>query len=126
MKTIEAFPVSGWVAEGFEPVCGAFEKNFTRFGDMGAAVHMTLDGQPIVDLWGGAADGAGTRPWTADTLVNVWSTSKGWLALAMHMLAERGLLDFDMPVAHYWPEFAQNGKEAVLVRHLLTHTAGSA
>jgi CubicO group peptidase (beta-lactamase class C family) len=75
-------------------------------------------------LWGGAADAAITRPWTADTLVNVWSTTKGWLALAMHMLAERGLLDFDAPVAHYWPEFAQNGKGNVLVRHILTHTAG--
>ena len=88
------------------------------------SVHVTMDGQPVVDLWGGAADAAVSQPWTADTLVNVWSTTKGWLALAMHMLADRGLLDFDAPVAKYWPEFAQHGKESVLVRHILTHTSG--
>ncbi len=87
-------------------------------------MHVTLDGAVAVDLWGGAADIAGARPWTPDTLVNVYSTTKGWLALAMHMLADQGLLDFDAPVSRYWPEFAQNGKEGVLVRHLLTHTAG--
>jgi CubicO group peptidase (beta-lactamase class C family) len=83
-----------------------------------------VDGEAVVDLWGGTADPAGTRPWTADTLVNVWSTTKGWLALAMHMLVERGLLDLDAPVARYWPAFAGNGKGRVLVRHVLTHTAG--
>jgi CubicO group peptidase (beta-lactamase class C family) len=122
--TLDKFPVSGQVATGFEPVRAVFEKNFARFGEIGAAVHVTLDGKSVVDLWGGAADTAITRPWTADTLVNVWSTTKGWLALAMHLLADRGLLDFDAPVAHYWPEFAQHGKEAVLVRHILTHTSG--
>jgi CubicO group peptidase (beta-lactamase class C family) len=122
--TLDKFPVSGQVATGFEPVRAAFEKNFARFGEIGAAVHVTIDGKSVVDLWGGAADTAVTRPWTADTLVNVWSTTKGCLALAMHVLADRGLLDFDAPVAHYWPEFAQHGKEAVLVRHILTHTSG--
>ncbi len=124
MSTIDRFPISGQVTAGFEPVCTAFEENFTRRGEIGAAVHVIIDGEPIVDLWGGASDAAGTRAWTADTLVNVWSTTKGWLVLAMHMLVERGLLDFDAPVAHYWPEFAQNGKSGVLVRHILTHTAG--
>jgi CubicO group peptidase (beta-lactamase class C family) len=124
MVMTEKFPVAGSVAAGFEPVRIAFEKNFLTQGEVGAAVHVTMDGKPIVDLWGGAADAAGTRPWMADTLVNVWSTSKGWLAFAMHILAERGLLDFDAPVARYWPEFAQHGKETVLVRHILTHTAG--
>lgn len=124
MNTIDKFPISGQVASGFEPVRTAFEKNFTQRGEVGAAVHVILDGEPVVDLWGGASDAAGTRAWTADTLVNVWSTTKGWLALSMHMLAERGLLDFDAPVAQYWPEFAQNGKSRVLVRHILTHTAG--
>ncbi len=121
---MEKFPISGWGAPGFERVKTAFEANFTRYGEVGAAVHVTIDGAPVVDLWGGAADSAGTRAWTADTLVNVWSTSKGWLALAMHMLADQGRLDFDAPVAHYWPEFAQHGKDHVLVRHILTHTAG--
>jgi CubicO group peptidase (beta-lactamase class C family) len=124
MTTLDKYPVSGWVAEGFEPVRAAFEKNFSRYGEVGTAVHVTLDGEPVVDLWGGAADAAGTQTWRADSIVNVWSTTKGCLALAMHMLADRGLLDFDAPVARYWPEFAQHGKEAVLVRHILTHTSG--
>jgi CubicO group peptidase (beta-lactamase class C family) len=124
MNTLDKFPISGSVAAGFEPVRAAFESNFSSYGELGAAVHVILDGKPVVDLWGGAADAAGTRAWTADSLVNVWSTTKGWLALAMHMLADGGLLDFDAPVAHYWPEFAQNGKNRVLVKHILTHTAG--
>jgi CubicO group peptidase (beta-lactamase class C family) len=124
MMAKNTFPVTGWVAAGFEPVRAAFEANFTKGVEVGAAVHVTIGGEVAVDLWGGAADAAGTRPWTPDTLVNVWSTTKGWLALAMHMLAEEGLLDFDAPVARYWPEFAQNGKDGVLVRHILTHTAG--
>jgi CubicO group peptidase (beta-lactamase class C family) len=124
MSTIEKFPVSGQVVQGFEPVREAFTANFTRRSEVGAALHVTVGGVPVVDLWGGAADAAQTRPWTADTIVNVWSTTKGWLALAMHMLAGQGLLDFDAPVAKYWPEFAQKGKDTVLVRHLLTHTAG--
>jgi CubicO group peptidase (beta-lactamase class C family) len=124
MNANAKFPVSGSVAPGYELVRLAFEANFTKPGELGAAVHVIVDGEPVVDLWGGAVDAAGTRPWTPDTLVNVWSTTKGWLALAMHILADRGLLDFDAPVVRYWPEFAQNGKQAVLVRHILTHTAG--
>jgi CubicO group peptidase (beta-lactamase class C family) len=124
MKILEKFPISGLVAPGFEPVRKAFEQNFTASGEVGAAVHVILDGAVVVDLWGGSADVAETRPWEPDTLVNVWSTTKGWVALAMHMLAGQGLLNFDAPVSYYWPEFAQNGKSAVLVRHILTHTAG--
>ena len=124
MTTIDKFPVSGQVAPGFEAVREAFTANFTRRGEVGAAVHVTVGGKTVVDLWGGSADAAQTRPWTPDTIVNVWSTTKGWLALAMHMLTDQGLLDFDAPVARYWPEFAHNGKQGVLVRHLLTHTAG--
>jgi CubicO group peptidase (beta-lactamase class C family) len=78
----------------------------------------------VVDLWGGWADAAGTRPWERDTLVNVWSTTKGPVALCAHILADRGLLDLDAPVAAYWPDFAAAGKEKVLVRHLLSHRAG--
>jgi CubicO group peptidase (beta-lactamase class C family) len=89
------------VAPGFERVRAVFETNFAERGEVGAAVHVTVDGAPVVDLWGGADDTAGTRPWTADTLVNVWSTTKGTLALAMHILAEQRQLDFDGPLAHY-------------------------
>lgn len=124
MSTLARFPVQGVVAPGFEPVRIAFENNFRKHGDCGAALHVTLNGEPVVDVWGGSADGAETRAWEPETLVNVWSTTKGWLALVMHMLADQGLLDFEAPVAHYWPEFAQNGKAAVRIRHLLTHTAG--
>lgn len=81
--TIARFPICGSVATGFEAVRTAFENNFIRHGEVGAAVHVTMDGKPVIDLWGGAADAAISKPWTADTLVNVWSTTKGWLALAM-------------------------------------------
>ena len=124
MSLIDTFPIAGQCADGFEPVRDAFAANFRKQGEVGAAFHVLLDGEPVVDLWGGAADAAGTRPWQPDTLVNVWSTTKGWLALAMHLLADRGLLDFEKPVAAYWPEFAAHGKERVLVKHLLTHTSG--
>lgn len=124
MSTLERFPIQGAVVAGFEPVRAAFEANFRRHNECGAALHVLVDGAPVVDLWGGSADQAQTRAWVGDSLVNVWSTTKGWLALAMHRLADQGLIDFEAPVSHYWPEFAQHGKVSVLVRHVLTHTAG--
>lgn len=124
MSTLDKYPIDGTVTPGFEPVRTAFENNFHKSGEVGAALHVTLRGEPVVDLWGGSTKLDQTRAWNGDTLVNVWSTTKGWLALAMHMLADRGTLDFEKPVAHYWPEFAQKGKGKVLVRHLLTHTSG--
>ena len=87
---------------------------------------MDVDGETVVDLWGGYRDEERTKPWTRDTIVNVWSTTKTITALAMLTLAEQGRLDFDAPVAEYWPEFAANGKEGVLVRHLMAHTSGVA
>ncbi|KKD06886.1 EstA family serine hydrolase [Streptomyces sp. WM6386] len=116
--------VQGHCDERFAAVRGAFEENFRERGELGAAVAVTVDGRTVVDLWGGWADAARTRAWERDTLVNVWSTSKGPVALCAHILADRGLLDFDAPVAVYWPEFAAAGKEKVLVRHLLSHRAG--
>lgn len=108
----------------FAAVRTAFEENFRDRGELGAAVAVTMGGETVVDLWGGWADAARTRPWERDTLVNVWSTTKGPTALCAHVLADRGLVDFDAPVAAYWPEFAAAGKEKVLVRHLLSHRAG--
>ncbi|WP_112467568.1 serine hydrolase domain-containing protein [Streptomyces triticisoli] len=108
----------------FAAVRTAFEENFRDRGELGAAVAVTVGGETVVDLWGGWADAARTRPWERDTLVNVWSTTKGPTALCAHVLADRGLVDFDAPVAAYWPEFAAAGKEKVLVRHLLSHRAG--
>ncbi|WNI32980.1 serine hydrolase domain-containing protein [Streptomyces sp. ITFR-6] len=119
-------PVHGHCDERFLAVRGAFEANFRERGELGAAVTVLVDGQPVADLWGGWADGARTRPWERDTLVNVWSTGKGPTALCAHILADRRLLDLDAPVAAYWPEFAAAGKEGVLVTHLLSHRAGLA
>lgn len=110
----------------FTAVRTAFEANFRERGELGAAVTVTLGGETVVDLWGGWADAARTRAWERDTPVNVWSTTKGPVALCAHILADRGLLDLDAPVAAYWPEFAAGGKKDVLVRHLLSHRAGLA
>ncbi|MGW0842254.1 serine hydrolase domain-containing protein [Streptomyces sp. NPDC002787] len=118
--------VRGHCEARFEAVRSAFEENFGERGELGAAVTVTLRGETVVDLWGGWADAARTRPWERDTVVNVWSTSKGPTALCAHILADRGLLDLDAPVAAYWPEFAAAGKEGVLVRHLLSHRSGLA
>ncbi|MFD7133441.1 serine hydrolase domain-containing protein [Streptomyces sp. NPDC059894] len=116
--------VHGHCDARFAAVRTAFEENFRARGELGAAVAVTVDGVTVADLWGGWADRARTRAWQRDTLVNVWSTSKGPTALCAHILADRGLLDLDAPVAAYWPEFAAAGKERVLVRHLLSHRAG--
>ncbi|MFD9793694.1 serine hydrolase domain-containing protein [Streptomyces sp. NPDC059070] len=119
-------PVHGHCDARFAAVRTAFEENFRSRGELGAAVAVTLGGESVVDLWAGWADGARTRPWERDTLVNVWSTTKGATALCAHVLADRGLLDLDAPVAGYWPEFAAAGKESVTVRQLLAHRAGLA
>uniref|UniRef100_A0AAU1U4T3 Beta-lactamase family protein n=1 Tax=Streptomyces sp. NBC_00119 TaxID=2975659 RepID=A0AAU1U4T3_9ACTN len=116
--------IGGDVAAGFEPVREAFAENFVRHGDIGAAVCVYRDGQPVVDLWGGIADRDTGRPWERDTLQLVYSATKGATATAAHMLVERGLLDLDAPVAKYWPEFAANGKADIPVRWLLSHQAG--
>ncbi|WP_261991340.1 serine hydrolase domain-containing protein [Streptomyces sp. OR43] len=118
--------IHGHCDERFAAVRGAFEANFLERDELGAAVTVLVDGQPVADLWGGWADGARTRLWEQDTLVNVWSTTKGPVALCAHILVDRGLLDLDAPVAAYWPEFAAAGKEDVRVRHLLSHRAGLA
>ncbi|MBT2366052.1 beta-lactamase family protein [Streptomyces sp. ISL-10] len=118
--------IDGHCDERFAAVRDAFEDNFRERGELGAAVSVLVGGESVVDLWGGWADPARTRPWERDTLVNVWSTTKGPTALCAHLLVDRGQLDLDAPVAAYWPEFAVAGKEKVLVRHLLSHRAGLA
>ena len=115
--------VDGIVAPGFEPVAAAFATNFEH-GDVGAACCVYLDGAPVVDLVGGFADPATARPWTAETIALVFSTTKGATAICANLLIQRGELDPEEPVAHYWPEFAANGKDQVLVRHVLSHAAG--
>jgi CubicO group peptidase (beta-lactamase class C family) len=117
--------ISGRCPPGFGAVRDAFAANFEQDGDVGASVAVVLDGELVVDLWGGTQDVAGTVPWEEDTIINVFSTTKTMTCLAALVLASRGLLDVDAPVARYWPEFAAAGKgDSVLVRHLLSHTAG--
>ncbi len=115
--------LKGFCREGFEPVRDAFVANFDAGLELGACVAVTLDGVPVVDLWAGDArpDGA---PWEEDTIVNVYSTTKTMAATSVLVLADRGLVDLSAPVATYWPEFAQNGKENVLVSHVMSHSAG--
>lgn len=93
-------------------------------GDAGGSVAVFVDGEPVVDVWGGFADAERTVPWERDTIVNVWSVTKTMTALCALVLADRGALDLSAPVSRYWPEFGAAGKEKVLVRHLLAHTAG--
>ncbi|MGV9709491.1 serine hydrolase domain-containing protein [Gordonia sp. NPDC003424] len=92
--------------------------------EVGAAIAVDIDGDLVVDLWGGHRDAAKTLPWERDTIINVWSTTKEVTALAVLICVERGLIDLHEPVATYWPEFGQNGKEAIEVRHVMSHTSG--
>lgn len=92
--------------------------------EVGLQVAAYVDGKPVVDVWAGVADEANGRPVDGDTLFTSWSTTKGFVATCIHILADRNVIDYDSPVATYWPEFAVNGKESITVRHLLTHTAG--
>lgn len=116
--------IHGHCDDKFAAVRDAFAANFTNGLDVGASFAATINGETVIDLWGGHADEAKTKPWQRDTIVNVYSTTKTMTALTALLLADRGLLDFDAPVATYWPEFAANGKEAVKVSHLMSHSAG--
>jgi CubicO group peptidase (beta-lactamase class C family) len=116
--------VDGFTEDRFAPVRAAFTANLESGQDVGASFAATVEGETVVDIWGGYADAARTRPWERDTLVNVYSTTKTMTALTALLLADRGELDFDAPVARYWPQFAQAGKAAVKVSHLMSHSAG--
>lgn len=116
--------VGGFTQDRYAAVRAAFEENLASGADLGASFCATVEGETVVDLWGGFADPARTRPWERDTIVNVYSTTKTMTALCALILADRGELDFDAPVARYWPEFAAGGKEGVKVSHLLAHSAG--
>jgi CubicO group peptidase (beta-lactamase class C family) len=116
--------VQGFARDQYAPVRAAFAENFASGADLGAALCVTVEGETVVDLWGGFADAAAVRPWQRNTIVNVYSTTKTVTALTALLLADRGQLDFDAPVARYWPEFAANGKRGVKVSHLMSHSAG--
>jgi CubicO group peptidase (beta-lactamase class C family) len=108
----------------FGAVREEFERNFMERGEVGASVCVISGGRTVVDLWGGMADKYAGRPWERDTLVLVFSCTKGASALCAHLLLDRGLIDLDAPIARYWPEFARAGKEAITVRMVLDHQAG--
>jgi CubicO group peptidase (beta-lactamase class C family) len=116
--------IHGSVAPGFEEVEQVFQKNFSERGELGAACAVYHQGQKVVDLWGGYRDAARQAPWEENTLVLVFSVTKGMAAMTMALAHSQGLFDYDEPVAAYWPEFAQRGKEHITIRQLLSHQAG--
>jgi CubicO group peptidase (beta-lactamase class C family) len=117
-------PLSGTCGARFDPVRELFAANLESGEDLGASLALNIDGEMVVDLWGGWADEARTVPWAENTITNVFSTTKTLAALAALVLVDRGELDLDATVAQYWPEFAARGKAGVKVRHLLSHTSG--
>jgi len=116
--------IEGKCEPRFEAVRGALAQNLDSGEELGASLVVDIDGDLVVDMWGGHCDQARTVPWTERTITNVWSSTKTVTSLAALMLADRDELDVDAPVARYWPEFAAGGKEGVLVRHLMSHSSG--
>ncbi len=126
MTGSDARIVSGTVAPGYEPVKHAFERNFDHQGEVGAALCVHVDGEVVVDLWGGDADAERRAPWRPDTLQCVFSSTKALTGLAVAMLVDRGVLDYDEPIATWWPEFAEHGKDRITLRQVLSHQRGVA
>ena len=118
--------VSGFYDPQFERVADEFVRNFQERDEVGASVCIKLEGETVVDLWGGIARPDTQTPWVEDTISVIWSATKGATALCAHILASRGLLDLDLPVTAYWPEFGQAGKENIPVKMLLNHQSGLA
>ena len=116
--------VRGRVAPGFEEVRSEFERNFSERGEIGAAVAAYWRGEPVVDLWGGRRSPKSEAPWREDTMIVVFSSTKGLAAMTLAVANARGWLDYDAPIAKYWPAFAQHGKGGITVRQLLAHEAG--
>ena len=122
---IMSVEIHGTVSEGWEPVHERFVSNFDSLGELGASVCITFEGETVVDLWAGESDTLG-NPWAEDTIAVVNSCTKGAVALACHLLADRGLLDLDAPVSEVWPEFAHGAKASITTRMMLNHTTGVA
>ena len=123
-SALPATGIDGFTDEGFGPVADAFRANFADGLEVGAACAMYVDGRRVVDLWAGLADERTGRPWAKDTMTVIFSITKGLVAILAHRAVEDGHLDLDAPVATYWPEFAQAGKDEIPVRWLLSHRAG--
>ena len=124
MKSHAAILVDGYVRAGFEPVREAFAENFSLRGELGGACCAYLRGEKVVDLWGGVRNKTTGAPWQEDTMVLVFSATKGLAAMTLALAHSRGWLDYEERVCRYWPEFAQQGKETITVRQLLAHQAG--
>ncbi len=124
MSDTQSAPVFGEVSTGFDDVRDAFTENFTRRGELGGACCVYCGGRKVVDLWGGVRNKATGEPWERDTMVIVYSATKGLAAMALAIAHSRGWLDYDERVCTYWPEFAHQGKERITVRQLLAHQAG--
>jgi CubicO group peptidase (beta-lactamase class C family) len=118
------YRLTGSVEEGYGGVADAFAENYSVEEEIGSATSLYVDGRKVVDLWGGYRDEARSEPWQKDTILCMMSVAKGIAGMSFNILIDRGLVDPDKPVAEYWPEFARNGKDGVLVRHILDHTAG--
>lgn len=116
--------MEGECSPGFERLQDAFCRNFEDHAEIGAAIALVVDGKLVVDLWGGHRDAERERPWQSDTLVNVWSTTKGITAACFAIAVDRGLCRYEDEVARYWPDFAQAGKQHVTIGQLLSHQAG--
>src|SRR5438309_5609800 len=117
-------PLGGTCSARFDPLREQFAAKLESGEDLGASLAVNIDGEMVVDLWGGCADEARTVPWTENTITNVFSTTKSMTSLAALVLVDRGELDLDANVAAYWPEFAARGKAGIKVRQLLSHTSG--
>src|SRR5690554_2403155 len=126
LPNLAPYPARGSYADGFEPVARVFAQQIERGDEIGAGFAVYQRGQCVVDLWGGLADVETQTPWREDTRVVLFSTTKGFVAMALHLLASRGKLDWDAPVETYWPGFARAGKEGMTVATLLGHRGGLA
>ena len=124
MSAHHSASIDGTCSPAFDRVRDAFEANFRQRDEIGAAVAVWVDGQLVVNLWGGTADAKAQRPWQHDTLVSIFSGSKALTSTCIHLLADRGELDLDSPVADYWPEFAQAGKQDITIATVLGHRSG--
>jgi CubicO group peptidase (beta-lactamase class C family) len=127
LTTVEAdgktFPIEGEIDDGYGRIVDAFAANFRQRRELGAGFCLYNAGRKVVDIWAGHRDPARSVAWTGDTMVGMASVVKGMMAMGLHLLAERGRIDYDQPVAAYWPEFAQNGKERITVRQAIGHHA---
>ena len=116
--------VEGFAHPPFEKLKTLLQEKVTNGEELGASIVLNIDGKVVVDLWGGYSDSEKTKPWQSDTITNVWSSTKTVATFALLLAHERGILSVHDPVSKYWPEFAQNGKEKVLIRHFMSHTSG--